>query len=397
MMRIHEAWEERIMILISGKRVLYTLKRLTIPVVVVILVGVLAGCASTVEAEDIDGNSTTTATTQPEMPSVLYDENSTILLYEQSVPAVVMIVVEIESIDDPDFGAPQGGQGSGFIIDEQGHIVTNNHVVEGATRVTVILHNETRLEATVVGTDRESDVALLRVDIEKLGRVEPLPLGDSDSVKPGQIAIALGSPFGLDGSITVGIISGVGRSLSTGSRRPNPEIIQTDAAINPGNSGGPLLDSGGEVVGINTAREVSSTGIGYAVPINTVKSLLPELLKGGEVKNPWLGISAIAITPGFAELLELPVSKGVYVVTVAAQSPAEESGLIGSGSDESGQPALGGDIITAIDGVEVLSVETLVARFNDMRPGDRISLSVLRGSEALIVEVILGEWPDELQ
>lgn len=385
------------MISISGKRVWYTLRRLAVPVVVVILVSVLAGCASTVEVEDSDDDSATTATTQPVIPSILYDENRVISLYEQSIPAVVMIVVEIESDDDLDFGMPQGGQGSGFIIDEQGHIITNNHVVEGATRVTVILHNEIRLEATVVGTDRESDVALLQVDTEKLGKVEPLPLGDSDSIRPGQMAVALGSPFGLDGSITIGVISGVGRSLSSSGRRPNPEIIQTDAAINPGNSGGPLLNSSGEVVGINTAIEVRSTGIGFAVPINTVKSLLPALLKGGEVKNPWLGISAVAISPEFAELLELPTSRGVYVVTVAAQSPAEESGLIGNGSDDLGQPALGGDIITAVDGVEVFSVEDLVAHFNDMEPGDKISLSVLRGNEDLIVEVILGEWPDELQ
>ncbi len=369
------------MISISGKRVRHTFRWLVVPVIVVILVSVIAGCAST----------------QPVIPSILYDENRVISLYEQSIPAVVMIVVEIESGDDLEFGMPQGVQGSGFIIDKQGHIITNNHVVEGATRVTVILHNEIRLEATVVGTDRESDVALLQVDTERLGKVEPLPFGDSDSIRPGQMAVALGSPFGLDGSITIGIISGVGRSLSGNGRRPNPEIIQTDAAINPGNSGGPLIISSGEVVGINTAIEVQSTGIGFAVPINTVKSLLPALLKGGEVKNPWLGITAIAISPEFAELLELSISRGVYVVTVAEQSPAEESGLIGSGSDNLGQPVLGGDIITAVDGVEVLSVEDLVAHFNDMEPGDKISLSVLRGNEDLIVEVILGEWPDELQ
>ncbi|MFC1898830.1 S1C family serine protease [Chloroflexota bacterium] len=371
------------MISISEKRVRYTFKWLVV-LIVVILISVLTGCVSTVEVDDSDNNGT-----PPVISPVLYDENRVIALYEQSIPAVVMIIVEIES--------GEGGQGSGFIIDEQGHIITNNHVVEGATNVTVILHSEIRLEATVIGTDRESDVALLQVDTEKLGKVKPLPLGDSDSIKPGQMAIALGSPFGLDGSITIGIISGVGRLLNSGGQRINPEIIQTDAAINPGNSGGPLINSSGGVIGINTAIEIESTGIGFAVPINTIKSLLPALLRGGEVKNPWLGITAIAINPEIAELLELSISRGVYVITVAEQSPAEESGLIGSGSDNLGQPVLGGDIITAVDRIEVLSVEGLIAYFNDMEPGDKISLSVLRGNEDLIVEVILGEWPDELQ
>jgi 2-alkenal reductase len=307
-----------------------------------------------------------------------------------------MIIVEIETNGSSIFTSPQGGQGSGFIIDDQGFIITNNHVVEDASKVTVILHDDRRLEAEIVGTDRESDVALLKVSTEELGNVKPLLLGDSDSLKPGQMAVALGSPFGLDGSITIGIISGVGRSLSSAGHRPNPEIIQTDAAINPGNSGGPLLNSAGEVIGINTAIEVSSTGIGFVVPINTVKSILPALLKGGEVKNPWLGISAVAINSDLMELLELPVSSGVYIVTIVTGSPAEKADLIESGSDDSGQPARGGDIITAIDGIEVSEVEELVAYLNDKEPGDKISLSINRNGDNFTVEVVLGEWPDGL-
>jgi len=370
------------------------MKRLGIFLILLVLTGILAGCTATVDVGSPDAEVKVTVSGEPEVTAVLYDENKITALYEKSIPAVVMIIVEIETDESTGFLIPQGGQGSGFIIDEFGHIVTNNHVVQGATSVTVILKNDTRLEAEVVGTDRESDIALLRVDTGQLGDVEPLPLGDSDTLKPGQMAIALGSPFGLDGSITVGVVSGVGRSLSSEGQRPNPEIIQTDAAINPGNSGGPLVNSSGHVIGINTAIEASATGIGFAVPINTVKSLLPALLKGGEVKNPWLGISAVAISPQLVELLELPVSAGVYVVTVTTDSPAEQAGLIESGVDELGQPARGGDIITGVDGKEMSRVEDLVAYFNDQQPGDTISLSVHRGNEDIVIDVILGEWPD---
>ncbi|HEY91127.1 MAG TPA: trypsin-like serine protease [Dehalococcoidia bacterium] len=380
--------------IISRKTALQVMKRLGIFLILLVLTGILAGCTATVDIGSPDAGVEVTVSGEPEVTAVLYDENKITALYEKSIPAVVMIIVELETDESTGFLIPQGGQGSGFIIDEFGHIVTNNHVVQDATSVTVILKNDTRLEAEVVGTDRESDIALLRVDTGQLGDVEPLPLGDSDTLKPGQMAIALGSPFGLDGSITVGIVSGVGRSLSSEGQRPNPEIIQTDAAINPGNSGGPLVNSSGHVIGINTAIEVSSNGIGFAVPINTVKSLLPALLKGGEVKNPWLGISAVAISPQLVELLELPVSDGVYVVTVTTDSPAEQAGLIESGVDETGQPARDGDIITGVDGKEMSRVEDLVAYFNDQQPGDTISLSVHRGNDDIVVDVILGEWPD---
>jgi S1-C subfamily serine protease len=389
---------EEIMILFSEKRVYSKLRWLPVFLIALMLVSMLSGCALQGEVNGDESDGRTTVTYEPVISANLYDESSVISLYERSIPAVVMIVVEIESSGSLGFGMLQEGQGSGFIIDDQGHIITNYHVVQDAIKVTAILHDSRQFEAKVIGTDRESDIALLQVDAQKLGKVEPLPLGDSDMVKPGQMAIALGSPSGLDGSITVGIISGIGRSLGSSGQRPNPEILQTDAAINPGSSGGPLLNSAGEVVGINTAIEASLTGIGFAVPINTVKSLLPALLKGGEIKNAWLGISAVAISSELAESLELSVSSGIYVVTVVADSPAEKAGLIESGSDELGQqPARGGDIITAIDGIEVFAVEDMVAYLNDKEPGDNISLSVNRGDEVLIVEVTLGEWPDELQ
>jgi serine protease Do len=288
----------------------------------------------------------------------------------------------------------QQGQGSGFIIDNEGHILTNNHVVENTTDVKVVLHDGQTPNAEIVGTDRENDLALLKVDPSKLSAITPLPLGDSDKVKPGQMAIALGSPFELEGSITVGIISGVGRPLTGSSQRTMLNILQTDAAINPGNSGGPLLNSSGEVVGINTAIETLSSGIGFAIPINTAKSLLPELLKGGEVQTAWLGIQTIDIDEELVSELNLSVHSGIYVVNVTADGPAEKAGLKGGGLDQQGKLMPGGDIITAIDGKSIRKVEDVLTYLNSKRPGDNVSLSVQRGEKVLTIQVTLGEWPE---
>jgi len=328
----------------------------------------------------------------------LYNEDSIVALYEQAIPAVVELrtVVGGNGPASGIFGTPEmQGQGSGFVIDGAGHILTNYHVVDGASQVTVTLHDGGVISAQVVGSDRESDIALLQVEAGKLGGISPLPLADSDTVRPGQMAIALGSPFGLEGSITVGIVSGLGRSLESIGERPILDMLQTDAAINPGNSGGPLLNSKGEVVGINTAVQAASSGIGFAIPINDAKSLLPELLQGGEVSNPWLGISGAGIDAELAAELNLSADHGVYVVSVLAGSPAEKAGLIAAGNDQ-GQPAPGGDIITAVDGRPVSTVADLLEYFNTKRVGDQVSLSVTRGSETLTVTVTLGEWPGTL-
>jgi S1-C subfamily serine protease len=327
----------------------------------------------------------------------LYDEEAIVALYEQSIPAVVEIKTVVSGNELPFslFGTPQlRGQGSGFIVDKEGHILTNYHVIDGASEVNVTLHDGETVSAQVVGTDRENDLALLKVDAGKVSSISPLPWGDSDKVKPGQMAIALGSPFGLEGSITVGVISGLGRALSGTQERPITNMLQTDAAINPGNSGGPLLDSRGEVIGINTAIEASSSGIGFAIPINNASSLLPALLQGGEVSNPWLGISGTDIDQELASMLNLAVDSGVYVVSVLPDSPAERAGLIPGGSDQ-GRPTSGGDIITAVDGHPVAKVADLLEYFNTKKVGDQVSLSVIRGDETLTVVVTLGEWPVE--
>jgi S1-C subfamily serine protease len=210
------------------------------------------------------------------------------------------------------------------------------------------------------------------------------------------MAIALGSPFGLQGSITVGVISGVGRSIPGSTDRQMTGIIQTDAAINPGNSGGPLLNSSGEVVGINTAIEASANGVGFAVPINTAKMRLPELLKGGSVKTPWLGIEGMPMSKTLADQLKLPVEKGVYVVSVFPGSPAEKGGLVGGGKDDQNEPKAGGDIVTAIDSAPVTSVQDILSFLNGKQPGDKVTLTVLRAGQTTSVPIDLAEWPETM-
>jgi len=327
----------------------------------------------------------------------LYDEEAIVTLYNQAIPAVVEIKTVVSGSESPFgiFGAPNlRGQGSGFVIDTEGHILTNNHVVDGASSVNITLHSGETLDAQVVGTDQENDLALLKVDTGKISSISPLPWGDSDDVKPGQMAIALGSPFGLEGSVTVGIISGVERAMAGTQARSITNMLQTDAAINPGNSGGPLLNSKGEVVGINTAIEASSNSIGFAIPVNNAKSLLPALLQGGEVSTPWLGISGTEIDQTLSSELNLAVDHGVYIVSVAPDSPAEKVGLVPGGSDQSG-PTPGGDVIIAIDGRNVTAVSDLLQYLNTKQAGNQVSLTVIREGNTITVEVTLDEWPKD--
>jgi S1-C subfamily serine protease len=374
-------------------------KILSLIVVIMLLTAVLVGCSASGEIKitpppQAGSNSNTFGST---VVSPLYDENTVVSLYERCIPAVVQIETVREvgpgTLGPFQFNVPdQRGQGSGFFIDGEGHILTNNHVVENAKTVDVVLHNGKKLEAKVVGTDPQNDLALLQVSTAELDKTTFLPLGNSDSIKPGQMAIAMGSPYGLEGSVTVGVVSGVGRSLPSDSSRTIVNVIQTDAAINPGNSGGPLLNSQGEVIGINTAIEVSSSSIGFAVPINTAKSRLPALLEGGEVKSPWLGIEGMQIDHELASKLGLPVESGVYITGVVKGSPAEKAGLIESGRNSQKEPTKGGDLITAVDNVPVAKVEDLISYFDSKKPGDKVSLSIYRGGKQITISVELGEW-----
>ena len=337
----------------------------------------------------------------PSASAALFDEQVVQDIYRLVSPAVVEVRIDRSGGDSFN----RSGSGSGFLIDDQGHIVTNNHVIQDADRVRVNFQNGESVEAEILGTNPGNDLALLKVDSAAVEGIEPVALGDSSQALPGQMAIAIGSPFGLDGSVTVGVISGVGRTLDSDIARPIAGVLQTDALIGPGNSGGPLLNSSGEALGINTAmrvsrggldfRSVSSSSIGFAVPINTLADLLPRLKEKQVIRPPWLGISATGLEPLLVESLGLPADRGVYVTQVIAGSPAEQAGMLASSNDFLLRPTGDGDIIVAVDGVPVDSVAALITQLNGRLPGDGIALKVIRKGEEIEVLVTLGEWPED--
>ncbi len=330
------------------------------------------------------------------------EERIVIGVYKKVSPAVVHIASIAVAYDFFFNQVPQAGTGSGFLIDEQGHIVTNNHVVEDARSLEVTLADGTKVPATLVGRDPNNDLAVIKISVP--GRALPvIPLGDSAALQVGQLAIAIGNPFGLDRTITTGVISSLNRSLRAENNREMRGIIQTDAAINPGNSGGPLLNSRGEVIGINTAifsPSGGSVGIGFAIPVNTAKRLVPQLIATGRVRHPWLGIAGITLSSDLARALDLPVEKGVLVAQVYPRSPAARAGLRG------GQRrvrvgntilAVGGDILTAADGKPVESMDRLVAYLDDEKGvGQAVELTLRRGKETVRLSVTLGELPEQL-
>lgn len=315
-------------------------------------------------------------------PVVLYDEAKVTALYEQASPAVVELVVQR--------GIQGETTGSGFLIDTEGYIATNNHVVSGVDTVMVRLYDGRVVEGRKLGTSPADDLALLKVDPQEVDGITPLELGDSDQVRPGQMVVAIGSPFRQFNSIGVGVVNGIGRTPRSVLLRPIPNMIQTDAALKPGNSGGPLLDSRGRVIGINSAVEVGLEGrlsVGFAVPINTLKDLLPELKKPGEFRRPWLGISGVALEE-LSPTVDLGVERGIYVNRVFPHSPAQRAGL------RPGSLQRPGDIILAIDGRPVSSVADMVDYLNTQRPGDVVTLTVYRGGQTLDLRVTLDPWPD---
>jgi 2-alkenal reductase len=320
-------------------------------------------------------------------------ENYLIELYHRVNPAVVHI--RIFGVGDFSLGS-----GSGFLVDDQGHIVTNNHVVAGAEEIEIVFWDATRVRAELIGFDQDADLAVLEVDPIPAG-VHPLELADSTSVQVGQRVIAIGNPFGLQGTMTEGIISGLGRRLESQredaegtGRFSNPDIIQTDAAINPGNSGGPLLNLNGQVIGINTAiRSLSGTnsGIGFASPVNTVRKLLPHLIENGYYTYPWMGIGSPQqeIDLNMMEALDLPQTTGVYITNVTPGGPAEDAGL--RAADSSGR---GGDMLIAIDGNKLIDFGDLVSYLvSSTEPGQVVELTIIRDGETIQVPLTLGERP----
>jgi serine protease Do len=340
---------------------------------------------------------------------VAEEEDLLINLYERVNPAVVNIRV-VKRVEQPaTFFTPdefyQEGQGSGFVWDQEGHIVTNNHVVEGADEVEVFFWDDTVVEGKVIGTDPDSDLAVVEVDLPA-EELHPVELGDSEELKVGQLAIAIGNPFGQAGTMTRGIISALGRTFSPGiSPFAIPEMIQTDAAINPGNSGGPLLDSQGRVIGINTlilSRSGSSSGVGFAVPINMAKRVVPVLMAEGEYHYAWLGITGQDLIPAIVEAMDLPAgTRGALVVEVGQGGPADEGGLRGSIEtvEIKGRPLqIGGDIILAIDGTPVQDMDDVIVYLvQNTRPGQEVELSILRDGQEQKLTVELGERPDSVR
>ena len=333
-------------------------------------------------------------------------------IYTAALPSVVLIRVSknlgasqempaIPGLPDDFF---QHSGGSGFVWDNEGHIVTNHHVVSDADRVTVILPDRTEMEAKVLGTDPDSDLAVIKVQ-DTDGVMVPVTLGDSDQVNVGQVAVALGNPFGQQFSITSGIISGVGRTIRSGhSPFSIPEVLQTDAPINPGNSGGPLLDRNGHVIGVNTqiiSRSGSNSGIGFAVPINIAKQVIPALLEKGHFQYSWLGISGSSIIPDIAEAMGLPGGTlGALVIEVVPDSPAAKAGLRGSDRTmllEGLEIPVGGDIVVAIDGNPVDGIDDIIAYLvGNTRPDQEIVLEVLRDGGREEIKVTLGTRPGSM-
>jgi S1-C subfamily serine protease len=327
-------------------------------------------------------------------------------IYRRSAPAVVQITSKSAPTTetDPFFGfqnqqPAQQALGSGFVLDKQGHIVTNYHVVEGAEQVQVSFSDQSTYEADVVGTDPSTDLAVLRVDVSSRA-LTPLPLADSDDVRVGDPVVAIGNPFGLDRTATAGIVSALQRNVTAPDGAAIDHVIQTDAPINPGNSGGPLLNSAGEVIGVNS--QISSpngggnVGIGFAVPANTVKTVAAQLMRSGRVTRPYMGIVAQSIDEELAQTFNLPVDTGLLVERVEAGSPADKAGV--EGGDTSAVVSgtnytLGGDVIVAADGKRVTDLGELRDVLARHKPGDEIEIKLYRGDDEKTVTVKLGRQP----
>jgi len=325
------------------------------------------------------------------------DEDINVKIYQEMSPGVVNITTTVVSYDFFFNPIPESGTGSGSVIDKKGHILTNYHVVEGARKLEVTLFDGTKWEAKLIGADPGNDIAVIRINAPS-EKLRPIPLGDSSNLKVGQKAIAIGNPFGLERTLTVGIVSSVGRTLRAVNGRLMRGIIQTDAAVNPGNSGGPLLDSSGRMIGITTAifsPVGANIGIGFAIPVNTAKKIVPQLIEKGRVSRPWLGITGQDINADMASLLKLP-SSGILVAKVEKGSPAEKAGIKG-GKDAvmigNLRIIVGGDLIVAIDGKPIKNMDQVVEEIESKEIGQSIELTVVRDRKQRIVKVKLAEMP----
>ncbi len=342
---------------------------------------------------------TFTLTEASAAPAFDTEEQQNIAVYRKALPSVVNITSTAVAFNFFNQPVPQQGQGSGFILDKEGHILTNNHVIDNAQRVEVTLSDKHKYKASVVGIDKHHDLALLKIDAPNL---VPATLSESTGLVVGQRVYAIGNPFGLSGTMTRGIISAI-RSIGTQQGEPIEDAIQTDAAVNPGNSGGPLLNSRGEVIGITTLIASNgsdqSAGIGFAIPVNTAKAVLDDFARYGRVRRPSLDIVTLQIGPDIAEQIGLPADYGILIETVNPGGAAEKAGLHGGTRRlyQGNTPVmLGGDLIVGFDNLPIETAQDLAASLNSHRAGDTINLTVFRGQRKMTFKVTLADAKDAI-
>lgn len=324
------------------------------------------------------------------------DESINVRIYRQASPAVANVLTKATEYDffmDP---VPVEGAGSGFVIDPRGYVLTNFHVVAGAQSIEVILGDKSRYPAKFIGADQRNDVALLKID-PKGKQLASLALGDSSTLQVGQKVLAIGNPFGFQSTLTTGVVSALGRTVQTSQNTFIDEAIQTDASINRGNSGGPLINTHGEVIGINSAIYTPSgtaAGIGFAIPINTAKAIATDLITEGRVRRAYLGVTTREITPWLSQALDLPVQEGLLVEQAPKSGPAAAAGI--HGGDRTVQAGMmrlviGGDLIVGIDGQKVANQFDMNVLLNRKRPGDSVNVTIYRGAKKMDLPVKLGE------
>jgi S1-C subfamily serine protease len=342
-----------------------------------------------VPSSNLDGESSKSSNSTPSVEEI----------YKADGPGVVYIQAKVSQQSNSPFGTGQSGTatGSGFVIDKNGNILTNAHVVEGASEIAVRFGDSNLIQASLVGQDPSTDLALIRVN-PKSAKLHPLTLGDSSKVQVGDPAIAIGNPFGFDRTVTTGIISALQRQIEAPNGFTINNVLQTDAAINPGNSGGPLLDAEGRVIGINSqiatgGSSNGNVGIGFAVPINTAKAAIPQLEKSGRVAHAFLGVTTAAVTNQDAKSLNLPTSKGALVQEVTSGSPADKAGLKAGATQLSNGLTAGGDLIVKVDGKPISKPDDIATVLATKKPGDEVELEFYRGNKLKSTKVKLGNRP----
>jgi len=326
------------------------------------------------------------------------DERVNISIYENLNSAVVNITTEVMAINWFMEPVPQeGGSGSGSIIDTRGYVVTNNHVIERASKVFINLADGSQFEGHIVGTDPENDIAVLKFDPPKGMELQTIGYGDSSILKVGQKVLAIGNPFGLDRTLTVGIVSSLKRPIQISRNRVIRDMIQTDASINPGNSGGPLLDTQGKMIGINTmiySPSGGSVGIGFAIPVNTAKRVVSELIQFGKIRRGWIDATIVQIFPSLVRYAKLPVDSGLLVSRVVRGGLCDKAGLRqGNDPVQYGRSIiyLGGDIITAVNGVKINSLADLYTSLEASKPGDTVKVEIIRGGQTSTLNITLAD------